>query len=69
MVQWRDDILNEVTRLYFERKRLRLELTDDALDLKKRKEKEFRLEELTALIDGLTNGYLSRRLSGTSSEK
>jgi len=40
-MQLRDDILDEVTRLYFERGRL---------------------QELTADIDGLTGGYLSRRL-------
>lgn len=59
MVQLRDDILNEVTRLYFERKRLQLELAENTLEIKKRKEKELRLEELTALIDGLTGGHLS----------
>lgn len=69
MVQLRDDILNEVTRLYFERKRLQLELAESALDSKKKKEKELRLEELTALIDGLTGGHLSRRLQASSSAK
>ena len=65
MVQLRDDILSEVTRLYFERKRLQLELTENTLKTKTRKEKELRLQELTALIDGLTNGCLSRRLQGS----
>lgn len=63
MVQLRDDILNEVTRLYFERRRLQLELSRaQNLNENTRVEKELRLEELTALIDGLTNGYLSRHL-------
>lgn len=61
MVQLRDDILNEVTRLYFERRRLQLELVEHTLDTKPRKDKELRLQELTALIDGLTGGYLSRK--------
>ena len=65
MVQLRDDILSEVTRLYFERKRLQLELTENTLKTKTRKEKELRLQELTALIDGLTNGCLSRRMQGS----
>ena len=69
MVQLRDDILNEVTRLYFERKRLQLELSQNILQTKTIKEKELRLEELTALIDGLTNGYLSRRLQASLSTK
>ncbi|HCD38300.1 MAG TPA: hypothetical protein DEQ77_06215, partial [Candidatus Omnitrophica bacterium] len=49
MVQLRDDILNEVTRLYFERKRLQLELSrSEGLNEKSKLEKELRLEELTA---------------------
>lgn len=63
MVQLRDDILDEVTRLYFERRRLQLELaSQDSLSPKARNEKELRLEELAASIDGLTGGYLSERL-------
>ena len=63
MVQLRDDILNEVTRLYFERKRLQLELTRlEGLNEKSKLEKELRLEELTASIDGLTGGYMSQKL-------
>lgn len=61
MVQLRDDIINEVTRLYFERKRLQAELIGaEDLNPKSKAEKELRLEEITALIDGLTGGYLSR---------
>ena len=63
MVQLRDDILNEVTRLYFERKRLQLELSrSEGLNEKSKLEKELRLEELTASIDGLTGGYMSQKL-------
>jgi len=63
MVQLRDDILNEVTHLYYERRRLQAELiTSPPSDAKTKFEKELRLEELTANIDGLTNGYLSKRL-------
>jgi hypothetical protein len=66
MVQLRDDILNEVTRLYFERRRLQLELSRaQNLNENASVEKELRLEELTALIDGLTGGYLSRYLEKT----
>jgi len=63
MVKLRDEILNEVTHLYYERRRLQIELLlDPPDDLKERIEKELRLQELTADIDALTGSYLSRRL-------
>jgi hypothetical protein len=63
MVQLREDILDEVTKIYFERLRVKMEL--DSLSIeerKKRLEKELRLEELTAYLDGLTGGYFSRKI-------
>jgi len=63
MVQLRDDVLDEVTHLYYERRRLQAELmlsppkSDNA-----RINKELQLQELTASIDALTDGYLSERL-------
>lgn len=70
MVQLRDDILNEVTRLYFERRRLQSELAQgEDLNVKASSERELRLQELTALIDGLTNGYLSRHLEKSEGEE
>jgi photosystem II stability/assembly factor-like uncharacterized protein len=64
MVQLRDDILNEVTRLYFERRRLQIELImSPTEDIKESIEKKLRLQELTANIDSLTGSYLSKRLS------
>ena len=63
MVQLRDDILDEVTHLYYERRRLQAELmlspptSDNA-----RVDKELQLQELTAGIDALTDGYLSERI-------
>ena len=63
MVQLRDDILNEVTRLYYERRRLQSELiltppetAGEGLS------KALKLEELTANIDALTGGRFSRNL-------
>ncbi len=61
MVQLRGDILDEATRTYFERLRLKKELerlTPD--DRGKMEEKKLRLEELTANLDALTGGYFSR---------
>ena len=63
MVQLRDDVLNEVTRLYFERRRLQIDmLLSPPKEIKDRAEKELRLQELTADIDALTGFYLSRSL-------
>jgi hypothetical protein len=63
MVQLRDDILDEVTKLYFERIRVKMELDNLSLEeRKKRFEKELRLHELTASLDALTGGYFSQQL-------
>jgi photosystem II stability/assembly factor-like uncharacterized protein len=64
MVELRDDILNEVTRLYFERRRMQIEmLLSPHEDVKEKIEKELRLQELTADIDALTGSYMSRRIA------
>ncbi len=64
MVQLRDDVLNEVTRLYFERRRLQTEIIMAPPEsLTERIEKELRLQELTAGIDAFTGSYLSKRLA------
>jgi len=61
MVELRDDIVNEVTRIYFERRRLQVELlTFPPGDLKPRLEKELRMQELTADINALTGGYFAK---------
>lgn len=67
MVQLRDDILEEVTRLYFERKKVLMEL--DAMKAAvaentkgKILEKRLRVEELTGYIDALTGGAFSKAL-------
>ena len=63
MVQLRDDILNEVTRLYFERRRMQVEMVINAPVYRdNRIDRELRLQELTAGIDALTGSYLSKRL-------
>ncbi len=64
MVQLRNDILDEATRTYFERLRLKMELSKlKPGDRGKMEEKKLRLEELTANLDGLTGGYFSRNLN------
>jgi len=62
MAQLRDDVLNEVTRTYFERRRLQVTLlTAPPSEQQVLLEKELRLQELTALIDGFTGGYFSQQ--------
>lgn len=63
LVQLRDDILDQVTKVYFDRRRLQVELaTNPPSDPKARAAKDLRLEELTANLDGLTGGWFSQRM-------
>ena len=64
MVELRNDVLNEVTHLYYERRRLEVEMAlASTRDLSVEIEKKLRLEELTAGIDALTGGFLSKKLT------
>ena len=59
----RDDVLSEVTRVYFERRRLQVEgLLAPHGDLAARVRHELRLRELTASLDALTGGAFARSL-------
>ncbi|MEI6831339.1 MAG: hypothetical protein WCK61_01380 [Candidatus Omnitrophota bacterium] len=63
MVELRNDILDQVNKLYFERLRVKLELDNLAIeDRNKRFDKELKVEELTASLDSLTAGYYSEQL-------
>ncbi len=62
MVQLRNDILAEVTRLYFERRKIQIEMAESDAIGKERIDKELRLQELTALINRLTGGYFTKVL-------
>lgn len=60
MVQLRNDILDDLRRAYYERKRLQFELmTNPPQDQNVKFEKELRLQELTQAIDDLTGNYFS----------
>ena len=63
MVQLRQDILEEVTRLYFQRRRLQAEFeanpTEDPTLLR---ERSLRLEEIAAQLDAFTGGFYSDRM-------
>ena len=63
MVELRDSILDDVTRSYFERRRLQVELiTDPPTEPKAQLAKELRIQELTAILDGLTGGWFSSEI-------
>jgi photosystem II stability/assembly factor-like uncharacterized protein len=62
-VQLRQDVLDQVNRLYYERRRLKAELF--FLPPKDEKEKMIKLleiQEVTAGLDALTNGYFSKSI-------
>lgn len=60
IVKLRDKVLDEVTRLYFDRRRLQVEmLLDPPTALQKQLENELRLQELSANIDAFTGGSFS----------
>jgi ligand-binding sensor domain-containing protein len=61
--QLRLDILEEVNRLYFERRRVKFELLNKPpQDPEEYVKKLMYLEELTAALDAYTGGYFSKRL-------
>lgn len=64
MVELRNDILNEVTRLYYERRRTQIEFVlkppQDSYDYANAL---MRLDELTGYIDALTDGYLTKEVN------
>jgi hypothetical protein len=63
MVELRNDILDQVNKLYFERLRVKSELDNLALeDRSKRFNKQLKFQELTASLDALTSGYYSEQL-------
>lgn len=61
--QLRNDILDDLRRVYFERKRLQFEsVAFPPKDMKARFEKQLRIQELTQAIDDLTGNYLSEHV-------
>lgn len=63
LVRLREDVLDQVTKLYYERRRLQVDLDlAPPRDLGGRVRKELRLQELTADVDALTGGWFSERL-------
>lgn len=70
MVELRNDILDEVNKLYFERLRVKSELDNLSIENRgKRVEKQLKLAELTASLDSLTGGYYSEQMRSISSKQ
>ena len=67
LVQLRDDILDEVTKVYYDRRRVQVDIAmNPPGDPKSRAAKDLRLEELTANLDALTGGWFSQRVKAGS---
>lgn len=63
IVKLRDKVLDEVTRLYFDRRRLQVDLLlAPPTDLREQIDSELRLQELTANLDALTGGAFTAAL-------
>jgi hypothetical protein len=62
IVKLRDKILEEVTRTYFDRRRLQVDMLLNPGDVKNQLKNELRLEELTAQLDAYTGGRFSAAL-------
>ncbi len=63
IVKLRDKLLEEATRLYFERRRLQVDLLlGGGGDMRKKVSDQLRLAELTAQLDAHTGGQFSREL-------
>jgi hypothetical protein len=60
LIELRNDLLDEVNKLYFERLRIKQELLSGNLEPNKYKEKIIKLKELTASLDALTGGCFSQ---------
>jgi hypothetical protein len=69
-VELRNDLLSEATRIYYERRRLQIDLvfTPPASE-QEHLENLLRMDELTALLDGMTDGFFSKRLERIYDEK
>ncbi|MDD5557206.1 MAG: YCF48-related protein [bacterium] len=68
LVELRNDVLQEVTQFYFQRRQLQIDLLlSPSEDLRERLRLELQLQEVTANIDFLTGGYLTQRLNDIKS--
>lgn len=67
--QLRNDILDDLRRAYYERKRLQFEIyMTPPKDIRMRFEKELRVKELAQVIDDLTGNYLTENTGKTDDQ-
>ncbi|MEI7750611.1 MAG: hypothetical protein WCJ71_00855 [Candidatus Omnitrophota bacterium] len=70
MVELRNDLLSEATRIYYERRRLQIDLVFmPPVSEQEHLENLLRMDELTSLLDGMTDGFLSKKLEAIYREK
>lgn len=63
MVELRQDLVSEAMRIYFERRRFQVDIVyTPSLTEQEHLERLIRLDELTALLDGMMDGFFSKRL-------
>lgn len=70
MVELRQDLLSEATRIYYERRRLQIDLVfTPPVSEQEHLENLLRLDELTALLDAMTDGFFSKKLERIYGER
>lgn len=70
MVELRNDLLSEATRIYYERRRLQIDLVfTPPVSEQEHLENLLRMDELAALLDGMTDGFFSKRLERIYEER
>ncbi len=63
MVELRNDLLSEATRIYYERRRLQIDLVfTPPVSEQEHLENLLRMDELTSLLDGMTDGFFTKKL-------
>lgn len=64
MVELREDILDQITRVFFERRRLQIDrLSRQDMPAQEQVEADMRIDELSALLDSLTGGRFSGHIN------
>lgn len=70
MVELRNDLLSEATRIYYERRRLQIDIVfTPSGSGQEHLERLLRMDELTSLLDSMTDGFFSKRLERIYNER